>query len=112
MRVRTEQETRCYAWSTFIDLNQMVRDIYRKFNEVRWRIRLNQLKNRSAAKIQNKLMDAIAIKGGSEEPHERIIIRSKQIFNFLVLSKRDQMVETAQTKLLEFIQETRQKNQL
>lgn len=52
------------------------------------------------------------MKGGSEEPRERIIIRSKQIFNFLVLAKRDLMVETAQTKLLSFIQETRHKNQL
>jgi len=29
----------------------MIRVIYSKFNEVRWHIRLNQLKNRSAAKI-------------------------------------------------------------
>lgn len=28
VRIRTEQETRCYAWSTFIDLNQMIRVIY------------------------------------------------------------------------------------
>jgi len=40
-------------------------------------------------------MGAIAIKGGSEDSRERIIIRSKQIFNFLVLSKRDQMVDVA-----------------
>ena len=52
------------------------------------------------------------MKGGSEEPRERIIIRSKQILNFLVLAKRDLMVETAKDKLLSFIQETRQKNQL
>lgn len=100
MKIRTEQETRCYAWSTFIDLNQMVRVIYKKFHEVRWHIRLNQLKNRSASKIQQKILGAIAIKGGSEEPRERIIIRSKQILNFLVLAKRDLMVETAQDKLL------------
>ncbi len=52
------------------------------------------------------------MKGGSDEPRERIIIRSKQILNFLVLAKRDLMVETAKDKLLSFIQETRQKNQL
>jgi hypothetical protein len=34
-------------------------------------------------------MGAIALKGGSEEPLERIAIRSKQIFNFLVMAKRD-----------------------
>ncbi len=90
----------------------MVRVIYKKFHEVRWHIRLNQLKNRSASKIQQKILGAIAMKGGSEEPRERIIIRSKQILNFLVLAKRDLMVETAQDKLLSFIQETRQKNQL
>jgi hypothetical protein len=55
----------------------MIRIIYTKFNEVRWQIRLNQLKNRSAAKIQNEIMGAIALKGGSELSDERIIIRSK-----------------------------------
>lgn len=57
-------------------------------------------------------MGAIALKGGSEDSDERIIIRSKQIFNFLVLSKRDQIVDVAKTKIFEFISETRQKNQL
>jgi len=67
----------------------MIRIIYKKFHEVRWHIRLNQLKNKNAAKIQHKIMGAIALKGGSEEPLERIAIRSKQIFNFLVMAKRD-----------------------
>jgi hypothetical protein len=52
-------------------------------------------------------MGAIALKGGSEESDERIIIRSKQIFNFLVLSKRDQIVDVCKTKIFEFISETR-----
>jgi hypothetical protein len=52
-------------------------------------------------------MGAIALKGGSELPDKRIIIRSKQIFNFLVLSKRDQIVDVCKTKIFEFISETR-----
>jgi|LauGreDrversion4_2_1035121.scaffolds.fasta_scaffold121009_2 hypothetical protein len=48
-------------------------------------------------------MGAIAVKGGSDDPRERIIIKSKQIFNFLVLSKRDQIVDIAKIKIFEFI---------
>jgi hypothetical protein len=48
-------------------------------------------------------MGAIAIKGGSDDSHERIIIRSKQIFNFLVLSKRDHIIDIAKSKIFEFI---------
>jgi hypothetical protein len=77
VRARTEQETRCYAWVTGIDVHQMIKVIYAKFNEVRWHIRLNQLKNKSAKKIQDKIMDAIALKGGSEDPDERIVIKAK-----------------------------------
>lgn len=48
-------------------------------------------------------MGAIEVKGGSDDPRERIIIKSKQIFNFLVLSKRDQIVDIAKIKIFEFI---------
>jgi hypothetical protein len=55
----------------------MIKVIYAKFNEVRWHIRLNQLKNKSAKKIQNEIMNAIALKCGSEDPSERIVIKAK-----------------------------------
>ena len=77
MKARTDQETRCNAWVTGIDLHQMIKVIYAKFNEVRWHIRLNQLKNKSAKKIQNEIMNAIALKCGSEDPSERIVIKAK-----------------------------------
>ncbi len=77
-RVRTEQETRCYSWVTFINAHQMIRIIYEKFNEVRWHIRLNQRRNKCATKIQTCIMGAIARKGGHNDPDARIMIRAKQ----------------------------------
>ena len=81
-RIRNEQETRCYAWITYVNVQQMIRMIFENFNEVRWHIRLNQQRNKSAAKIQREIQGAIARKGGHPDPHARIMIRAKQYVFF------------------------------
>ena len=50
-RIKNEQETRCYAWITYVNLMQMLRFTFENFNELRWQIRLEQRRNKCARKI-------------------------------------------------------------
>lgn len=47
-----QRQQRNFAWHCLINLNEYVRDIYTKFNDVRWHIHLNQARNKAACKIQ------------------------------------------------------------
>ena len=76
-RIRNEQETRCYAWITYVNVQQMVRMIFENFNEVRWHIRLEQQRNKCAKKIQKEIKAAIIRKGGHPDPNMRIMLRAK-----------------------------------
>lgn len=50
MRLNQLQK-RSFQWQNGINLNSMIREIYRKFNEVRWFINFNKARNKAAIRI-------------------------------------------------------------
>lgn len=53
MMIHNQKQLRNFSWHTMINLNEIIRTIYAKFNDVRWHIRLNQARDKAAKKIQH-----------------------------------------------------------